>query len=155
MSAPANKPDRDKKGCFVRGNSGNPNGRPRKGGASRPLDVLQILTEPVSIRINGDTQKVSLAEARLRQLITKAMKGDVKAAIKCIRLAEKYKLITPAIKHETYPGGANLTIPREWTADEFLEMYQKFGDPPWPGERDGLIPPERRTKFNPNGLTVT
>ena len=83
------------------------------------------------------------------------MKGDVKAAIKCIGLAEKYGLITPAIKRATYRGGAMLKIPWEWEREEFLEMYRKHGDPPWPGERDGLIPPERRDRSNPNGLTVT
>lgn len=154
MSAPTNEPKRDANGCFAAGSTGNPNGRPRKSKARR-LDVLQILTAPVSMRVNGGARKVSLAEARIRQMVMKAMNGDVKAAIKCVRLAEKHGLLVPATRRQTCPGGAVLRIPWEWETDEFIEMYQKYGDPPWPGARDGLIPPERRNKFNPNGQTVT
>jgi len=107
------------------------------------------------VRINGAARKVSLSEARFRQLAMKAMKGDVKAAIKCLGLAERYELLTPATKRECYPGGAVLQIPWEWEPEEFIAMYQKHGDPPWVGDRDGLIPQERRNRFNPNGLTVS
>ena len=154
MSVPRT-PDRDANGCYASGSSGNPNGRPRKNAGGRLPDLLGILTAPVPVRINGSTRKVCVAEARFRQLAMRAMKGDEKAAIKCLRLAEKYELITPASKRETYPGGAMLKIPWEWETEEFIEMYLKHGDPPWPGDRDGLTPPERRDKFNPNGLTVT
>ncbi len=154
MSAASKTPKRDVNGRYVAGSTGNPHGRPRKEAIGRTLDLLRILTAPVKLKIKGHAREVSLAEARLRQMTFKAMNGDIKAAIKCAGLAEKYGLLPPMTRRSTCPGGAVLTIPWEWEAQEFIEMYQKHGDPPWPGARDGLIPAERRTKFNPNGLTI-
>jgi hypothetical protein len=63
---------------FRRGVSGNPKGRPKK-----PVDFGgQLLREarlPVVINDNGRPTRVSKHDVALRQLIHKAMKGDVNA----------------------------------------------------------------------------
>lgn len=147
-------PQRDPQGRFASGSTGNRNGRPRSKAANQPPDVLAILSGPVVVAIGGVARKVSLEEARSRKLIERAMKGNLRAALKCLALAEKYGLIPSPKRRSFCPGGAILRIPWEWERHEFIAMYQRRGDPPWPGVRDGLIPLERRTKFNPEGYTV-
>jgi hypothetical protein len=112
------------------------------------------LSEPVLIEVGNRKMKGDIFEAKLRRLCQKALMGDVRATVRCIKLAEKYGVLSTPERPEHYPGGAVLTIPYDWDKAVFIAMYKKHGDPPWPGERDGLIPPERRTKWNPQGLTV-
>lgn len=146
--------DRDAQGRFAPGSSGNPSGRPRSKSAKRAPDVLGILTARVEVAVDGVLRTVSLEEARVRKLVQKALNGNLSAALKCLVLAEKHGILPVPVHHSRCPGGAVLHIPWEWETDEFIAMYQRHGDPPWPGDRDGLIPLSRRTKFNPEGYTV-
>jgi hypothetical protein len=147
-------PKRDPRGRFAPGSTGNPNGRPPLKAANRAPDVIGILSGPVVVALGGVPHKVSLEEARTRKSVERAMKGALKDALKCLASAEKYGLLPVPVHRSRCPGGAVLRIPWEWDTDEFIEMYRQHGDPPWPGDRDGLIPMERRTKFNPEGYTV-
>lgn len=150
----ASYPERDPQGRFAPGSTGNPNGRPRSKAANRAPNVLGILTEPVLVAIDGVPRKVTMEEARVRKLVERAMKGDLKAALRCLGLAEKHRVLPFLVRRSQYPGGAVLRIPWEWEQKEFIAMYERYGDPPWPGDRDGLIPEERRTKFNAEGYTI-
>jgi Family of unknown function (DUF5681) len=63
---------------FKPGQSGNRKGRPK--GRKNMLSILDaVLKEPVLIRKGNVVRKVSTAEAIMRALAVKAMKGDAKA----------------------------------------------------------------------------
>jgi len=74
---------------FKPGQSGNPKGRP-KGRKNMGLILNDILKEPISIRKGNTIRKVSTAEAMVRGLVVRAMKGDAKAWNKLLELCAKY-----------------------------------------------------------------
>ncbi len=63
---------------FVKGQSGNPKGRPR---GSKNLSTLleQALDETVTIRESGSRRTISKREAMVKQLANKAASGDHKS----------------------------------------------------------------------------
>ena len=63
---------------FQKGRSGNPSGRP-KGARNLKTIVDDVFSEPVRLRRDGAFIEVSTAEAMLRSMTHKAMKGDVAA----------------------------------------------------------------------------
>jgi hypothetical protein len=85
---PANRPenrqpnvDHLKATQFKPGQSGNPNGRPRK-------PVTEALNELLTERVPGDKQKRTKARLLADILFTQAMKGKVQAAIEIIDRTE-------------------------------------------------------------------
>ena len=67
-----------KAGQFAPGRSGNPRGR-AKGSQSLTALLDKISNERVTVNEGGTTVKLSKREVVLRQLINKAMKGDLRA----------------------------------------------------------------------------
>lgn len=63
---------------FVKGRSGNPNGRPRNRHRAIPHDA--VLGQMVTIREDGRERRVTAAEAFLLQLTRKGLAGDSAAA---------------------------------------------------------------------------
>jgi Family of unknown function (DUF5681) len=63
---------------FKPGQSGNPQGRPKRA-AVLPDVIAKELRKRVPIVSNGKRQKVSMLEAIVKQLLTKAASGDPKA----------------------------------------------------------------------------
>jgi Family of unknown function (DUF5681) len=63
---------------FKRGHSGNPNGRP-KGTQNLKTDLMQELSERISINEGGKPKKLSKQRALVKSLTAKAIKGDARA----------------------------------------------------------------------------
>jgi hypothetical protein len=96
------KPENIQAHKFKKGQSGNPNGRPRK------LPELDKLLDAV---LGEEKEGVTAAEAILKALRLKAAKGDVRAAE--ILLDRAYGKSKQSIDHTT--GGDKINIPLiEW-----------------------------------------
>jgi hypothetical protein len=116
---------------WKRGQSGNPNGRPKSG----LTDVAAILDEPLTVKKAGATERMSAFEIGVRQLVKRALnENNLKAILEFVRLCESYGLIAPPRPLEQ--SGGVLVVPWDW--DEWRPMFEKLGPRPWPGERSGL-----------------
>jgi Family of unknown function (DUF5681) len=73
---------------FKPGQCGNPRGRP-KGQKNMGALLRSVLSERIKIREGDKFRTVSRAEAAMRALVLKAMKGDVKACWTLITLSQK------------------------------------------------------------------
>jgi hypothetical protein len=77
---------------FQKGRSGNPSGKPKK--VPQPLDPGIILesidNEEIVVIDNGKRKRMPKAEIQFRQLFTKAIRGDLKAARLIVNMAAKY-----------------------------------------------------------------
>jgi hypothetical protein len=73
---------------FRKGQSGNPNGRPK---GSKNINVLirKALEEKVTVKGPGGTRSMSKFEAALMQQANKAANGDPRAFREVLRLREK------------------------------------------------------------------
>lgn len=64
---------------FVKGQSGNPRGRP-KGKANFATDLAAELSETIQVTEGGKPKTITKLRALLKSLITRGIKGDVRAA---------------------------------------------------------------------------
>lgn len=64
---------------FQKGKSGNSAGRP-KGSRNWGTLIDEELNKPVTIRENGKTKKIPMAEFIMKNLVRKGMNGDLSAA---------------------------------------------------------------------------
>lgn len=71
---------------FKKGRSGNPKGRP-KGARGLKTDLKAELNERVTIKENGKPRKLTKQQLMVKQLMAKAIKGDVRAISKLAELA--------------------------------------------------------------------
>jgi hypothetical protein len=83
---------------FVRGQSGNPHGRP-KGKRNWATVLHSILEQKVRVTENGRTKIVTKWEAATTQLANKAASGDVNSISKLIQ-------IVPNMEHQLTKAGA-------------------------------------------------
>lgn len=72
---------------FQKGQSGNPKGRP-KGSLDYRTSVQQALSARVTVTEGGKRKKVSSLQATLMRLSEKALRGDIKAIVKVLDLAD-------------------------------------------------------------------
>ena len=79
---------------FEPGNRANPRGR-KKGSRNRKLVIQEVLFEPVAVRVGEEVKKMPALEAILKTTVNRALKGDHKAALTIIGLAQKEGLLTP------------------------------------------------------------
>jgi hypothetical protein len=73
---------------FKPGHSGNPRGRP-KGTRNLKTDLAEELAERIPINEGGRKRAISKQRAMLKQLMAKALRGDVRAANSIIGLVER------------------------------------------------------------------
>ena len=74
---------------FQKGRSGNPSGRP-KGGRNNRSVVREVIDRKVSLRENGRTRRVTVFEALVESMVSKALHGSMNDQIKLIQLIEKH-----------------------------------------------------------------
>ncbi|MEM0948211.1 MAG: DUF5681 domain-containing protein [Pseudomonadota bacterium] len=75
---------------FRPGQSGNPRGRPK--GARGVGKVLEeALSQEVSVTEGGRTSRITKREALILSLVTKALKGDMRAASETLKLIAAYE----------------------------------------------------------------
>jgi len=64
---------------FKKGQSGNPNGRPRKNKATPLLDLAELLaielSQPLTVQENGQPVTITKAQALVKQMVTQAING--------------------------------------------------------------------------------
>jgi hypothetical protein len=86
---------------FKPGQSGNPNGRP-KGSVNLKTDLRSELSERIQIREGERSLKVSKQRAMLKALVSKALKGDSRAANVVLTLVGR--LFEPEAAAEEVPA---------------------------------------------------
>jgi Family of unknown function (DUF5681) len=109
-------PDNERKDVqtrFKKGQSGNPNGRPK--GKKNTAEMLrEVFFHPVSIKDAQGTRSVPKIVAAGEVCINNALKGDLRSFVKVMELAEKFGILKPGsleqeITHITrtivYPKG--------------------------------------------------
>ena len=74
---------------FSKGQSGNPNGRP-KGSRNFKTDVKAALQMPVQINSGGRQRKVSSQEAAILRLRGMALNGDLRALLSYLGLGREF-----------------------------------------------------------------
>jgi Family of unknown function (DUF5681) len=89
---------------YQKGKSGNRKGRPKK--VDKALDLGRILLEvegePVAVLLeNGKRRWMTKFEARLRELFTKAINGDLNAARLLVKMAEGFLAPEPDAPQQT------------------------------------------------------
>ena len=74
---------------FPKGQSGNPRGRPT-GVRNKGSVVREVIERRVTIRENGIQRTVTVFEALVEKLVSKALQGSVNDQIKLIQFIEKH-----------------------------------------------------------------
>jgi hypothetical protein len=104
---------------FKSGQSGNPNGAPRKQNREM-VDVAATLSEPIAVKKEGKSHEMQPFEASMRSLVRRGLNdGDLGAILKFLENCEKYGVIKPR-PEET--GGGVIQAPKgvdfnEWFAE--------------------------------------
>ena len=92
-----------KEHCFQKGQSGNPNGRPR--GAREMVTILdQELARPVMVTEGGRRKKYLKAELIVRMQVDKAAKGDSRAFAAIQALEAKAHQQRAQVSNQSAPG---------------------------------------------------
>lgn len=105
-----------------------------------PFNPSLVLERPIRMA-DGSSTLARAYELGMRKCATKAIGGNMRDAEQLLKECRRYGLLDvpePVDDHEYA-----IYVPKEWDYAEFLAQYDRFGSPPWPGERDGLIPLER------------
>ena len=104
---------------FTKGQSGNPNGRP-KGTLNFTTVLLRTLREKVVINENGKRKLITKLEAAVKQLVNKAASGDLRALA---RLTE----MTLALEQGGIENGASTHVLNEVDRSVMLHILQRYG----------------------------
>ena len=116
-----------KKTQFKKGQSGNPNGRPKRRTDAAGL-LEEALSQTLTVQEGDKVLEMSAEEAMLYAQIHKAMQGDVSAFCDILKLAKRLGVIgrTSHGSHDR-PGGF-LVVPDPVTVEEWEKMARKHAD---------------------------
>lgn len=112
----------------------------RRNRPANQIDVAEVLNRPVGSFGRGG-QKICAYEANMRHTAIQASVGNMPAARRFLGQLQKYGLLK--IPEDVDDHKYIIRVPKEWEYAAWLAMYDRYGDPPWPGKHDGLIPRER------------
>ena len=110
---------------FKPGKSGNPKGRP-KGSLNLVNDLAAELGEPITVREDGRTRRISKQRALIKSLLAKGIQGDVRAAAAVLALYARVN-IDGADDGSTSIDDAELAILRRF-APRLLKSLIRKGD---------------------------
>jgi len=111
-----------KSGQFKKGQTGNPRGR-KKGARGLKTDLKSELKEKVTITENGKSVKISKKRLMIKQLVAKALKGDIRALSKLIDL----NISVLGIEDEAIKGPASLSISDQAILDDYVKSRIEAG----------------------------
>jgi hypothetical protein len=111
-----------KRGQFVKGQSGNPKGRP-KGSQNLATLLVKIGRQRITVSENGRTRSIPKFEAIILQLMNKAVSCDLKAIRLVVSLAQDL------------PTGRN-------PLEELIAHMDRISDSIGPPENEALVDPE-------------
>ncbi|NWF35890.1 DUF5681 domain-containing protein [Mariprofundus sp. KV] len=77
-----------KGGQFKKGQSGNPNGRP-KGSKNFMTILAKELNQKVVVNENGKKKKISRMEAMVKRLVSEALQGDRRSLLTLLEMMRK------------------------------------------------------------------
>jgi hypothetical protein len=79
---------------FKPGNRANPKGRGKKA-RNRKVVMREVLFEPVTVNEGGETKQMPALQVVLKRLLSQAVKGELKAALTVINIAQREGFLTP------------------------------------------------------------
>jgi len=106
---------------WQKGQSGNPNGRP-KSRKSDAIDIESLLDETVKARVGGKETEMPVFEASFRQVAIRAIEGHLPSIRKFLRTCEEYGVIAPSPQRE----GGVVFAPKGVDLDEWLDSVTEW-----------------------------
>jgi hypothetical protein len=79
---------------FKPGNNANPKGRGKKT-RNRKVVMRELFFEPVTVNEAGEVKQLPALEVVLKRVLTQALKGDFRAALTVIGMAQREGFLTP------------------------------------------------------------
>ena len=109
---------------FKKGQSGNPSGRP-KGRKNEAIQIKDLLFKTIRVSDSTGVRAVPKIVAAIEVCLNKALKGDIRALEKIMKIAEKLESIQwtppiPAITHITW----TIVDPRETSPDDLKRVME-------------------------------
>ncbi|MEL7042966.1 MAG: DUF5681 domain-containing protein [Pseudomonadota bacterium] len=97
---------------FKKGESGNPNGRPKS-----YKSAISVLSEPVSMQVEGKVRRVSGFEAAFRKTAQNAIEGKMVSIKRFINQLDKLNLLD---EHDDFRPHGVVVIPRDYDGKKTL-----------------------------------
>ncbi len=118
---------------FKPGESGNPQGRPRKKKGVVRIDLSAFLDEAFAATAGEAGNCMGAYEAEKRQMLKRALtESDVKAAVYLLKEMVKHGVVT---RKEIPDDGARVELPKHLPHQVAVAALEKHGRPPWPPAR--------------------
>jgi len=108
-------------GRFKPGQSGNPNGRPKKSRNAKTI-IRRVLDSTVTVREGDHTPTVSKLEGIILRQVEGALKGDPKAALAALRMMAQVGLLD---SREMVDDRPQLSPAEQAIVDELFEKKPK------------------------------